>query len=128
MSKVFVLEPPKANIDVTKAERYGEVVYVFERDTRRPSVFQSTSFGEAVIRRLAELGYDPVTDYLAVAGSIVPVVIALMACIVQHHTVNVLFWHAGETTYVRRRIDADSWVHIGDSHAGEDAGTAEKVA
>ena len=126
LPRVFVLEPVKSSIDVSKAERYGEVAYVFNPDERRPSVFQATAFGESVLRRLEAAEFRWEHDYLAVAGSIVPVTIALMACMTKYPRLNVLFWHAGEMTYVRRQIDKASWK--GDSHGSEGPGVVEEVA
>lgn len=76
MPKVFMLMPH--NVDVSKARRFGELIYIFDRGARRPSLW-SPEFIDEMFVQLAEMGYDPATDYLLIAGNMAPIVRAACA-------------------------------------------------
>ena len=66
MSRVFILEPTRVAVDA--ACEYGDVVYVFEQDEKRPSIF-SSAFRPALRRQMEALEYNSKEDYILVAGA-----------------------------------------------------------
>jgi hypothetical protein len=101
MPRSFVLEPCKP--DVSAAEKYGKVTYVFGPEYRRCSIWDD-AFPATVMLRLRELGYNPEEDYLVIAGHVVPLVQAVVTCIVEWGHINVLFFSATDRDYIARRL------------------------
>lgn len=67
MKRAFILEPTR--VDVQPVERWGELVYLYGKNDRRPSIF-SPEFVEEAVSRLEELGFDEESDAIVIAGSI----------------------------------------------------------
>ncbi len=106
---VYLVETPKPNIDVSRAEEFGEVTFVFKPNDRRCSVFHTPEFGNAVVQRLEAAGYDPARDYFCVAGSMVSVITALVAIVSHWGAVRVLVYSAPNSKYVERTFDSSMW-------------------
>jgi len=111
MGKVILLEEPRRSIDVSAAIEFGRIEYAYgsSASARRCSVFRSTDFGEEVLKRLGEMGFDPGQDSLCVAGSMVPVVLLIAAAACRYEQIRVLFYNASEGRYVQRVIDTRPW-------------------
>lgn len=77
MSRVFLVEPPRSNMDISKAGAFGEVVYLFGPGVRRCSIFDVEQFSADVGYRLKELGFDSAKDCFCVIGGLIPVSITL---------------------------------------------------
>jgi len=110
MCRVFLVEPPRPNIDLSAAREHGELHYIFDVDDRRASVFHSEQFGLDVLRQLEQRRFDPRVDCIAATGSLVPVAVALAAIVCRYPRVNVLFYSANESRYVKRGIGQDEWI------------------
>ena len=108
-TRVFVIEPVRAQLDISTAEEFGEVIYVFEHDMRRCSVFRHEEFGKAVLRRLQELKFSPDIDCICIVGTMITVVVALIAISQTYDTFNVLLFNATDGTYVHRCFELKSW-------------------
>ena len=109
MSEVFIIEPPRHNIDVSKAAKYGEIIYVFNYSDRRCSVWSHVSFGMTVLQRLKELGFDSKNDFICVVGSMVTVVIAFIAIAQHYDEFNVLLFNSIDDAYVQKRFNRYDW-------------------
>jgi len=109
MSRVFLLEEPDY-IDISKAKAYGETVFVFDRTTRRCSIFDSEQFGNAVLSRLRELKFSPTQDAFCVTGRIVPLMISAAAMVAYYGKVTMLFYNTSAEAYVERTLDRDAWL------------------
>ena len=109
MPQVFLVEQTKRSIDVSKSGEYGEIVYVFGPDDRRSSIFQCKQFGTELLGRLTTLGFNYVKDSICIAGSIVPITVALSAMVCSYPSVNVLFYNSSESCYVQRTIGRNLW-------------------
>ena len=125
MSRVFLVERPKANIDVTKAEEFGELNYVFGPDDRRCSVFRTTEFGHEVIARLETAKYDSTVDFFCIAGSMVTVAAALAAMMSRYSVVRVLMYSAPDNRYVKRTFDSSVWKGDGSDEARTESALPE---
>lgn len=102
-SKVFLLERPRT-VDYKSAKAHGEVHFVFEEDDRRASVFNTERYVEDVFEQLEYLGFDPESDSICVAGSVVGLVTAVAAIAMRYGFVNLLLFNATESAYVRRTV------------------------
>ncbi len=109
MPRVFIVEEPKANIDITKAERFGELVFVFDPHDRRCSVFDCQQFGENVLKQLDTHDFSPEEDYLCIVGSMITVMMMLLAASARWPIIRTLFYSANEGQYVSRVIDTERW-------------------
>lgn len=74
MSKPKVVLFEKTNLDISSLSRYGEVVYLFE-GTSRPALFDRR-VALTIKHRIKELDIKP-TDFFAVTGKMVPVVLTV---------------------------------------------------
>lgn len=109
MPKVFIIEPPRNNIDVSKATEYGDIVYVFEHDDRRCSIFQCTEFGKTILDNLEVLKYDPDEDYICVVGALLTVTISLIAITQMYETFSLLLFDSVHNEYIKRRFHKMDW-------------------
>lgn len=112
MSKIFIIEPPRHNIDVSKAQEYGDIVYVFDHDDRRCSVWSHVNFGNTVLRRLTELDFDPEEDSVCIVGAMVTVLIAVVAIAQHYDEFKVLLFNSVDDSYVQKRFDRNDWKGI----------------
>jgi len=127
-SRVFVVERPRPNIDLRCAEKFGELVLLFEAEDRRCSVFHSEQYGLAVLERLRAKNFDPLLDLLCVAGSMVPVTIAIAAAVLRYGRISVLLYNAAESSYVERTIGGSSWLGDDDDSEGSDSAAGDAKA
>lgn len=107
--RVFLLEEPKADIDVSLAKEYGELRILFDRERRRSSVFRTTAFGWEILNRLKENEFDAVNDSICIAGSLIGITALIASLISIYGTISVLFYSASEARYVERRIGTEVW-------------------
>lgn len=107
MSRVFILEP--VNKDLSRAEEYGEIVYVFGEHALRPSIWETGDYLLAVQRRLEELDFNA-NDYFAAVGPTVPLltVTTLLANLCAEF--RMLFWHAQVQEYVSRTFSSKDYI------------------
>lgn len=98
-------------LDLTDAERYGRVTYLFDRFDVSPMT--GDDFMTAVEERLRALDFDPRYDCFIVAGPVVPVTLAFNALwqyVKQLDGFGVsgqftaLMYEARDSAYVARRI------------------------
>lgn len=100
-AKVFILE--STHLDTSHAAEFGEVMYIFEKDTRRASIW-SVEFQEQIITALDAAGFDAEVDYLACAGHLVPIICCLGAMLRAYGKLNVLLYNSVDRCYVKRKL------------------------
>ena len=111
MSRVFLVEPVRANIDVSSAEKFGELVYIFGPNAKRVSVFKTQEYCVAVLDILRSMDYDPEEDIFCISGSMVPVAVTLSALVAEFVAgIEVLFYNSIEDGYARRTMKAEDWI------------------
>ena len=98
--KVFIIEHPRNNIDVSKAKDFGQIVYLFDRDDRRCSAWDHKKFGREVLSRLKELDYKPEEDYICVVGAMLIVVNSIIAISQNYKVFVMLLFNSVEDTYI----------------------------
>lgn len=109
MPKVFIIERPRNNIDVSDAEKFGEIVYVFGVDDRRCSVFQHVDFGRTILQRLEFLRFDPKLDYVCIVGSMLTVSIAVITIAQCYDEFSTLLFNSVDNAYVEKRFNKNAW-------------------
>lgn len=98
-SRVVVIEPTTK--DLSAAEPFGKLVYLFGEHDTRPSIWETGDFLQAVQEKLEKINFSE-EDYLLCVGSVVPLmsVMAMLSNLYPHF--RVLFWHAQVREYVPR--------------------------
>jgi len=110
MPKVFVIETLRRNIDLSKANVFGEIVYVFPINSRRCGVFRHIEFGNLVLQRLLDLDFDPKEDYVCIAGAMISIVISIIAISQVYDEFSVLLFNSREDKYIKKHFDSTDWV------------------
>ena len=104
MSKVFLIEEPRSDIDLSTARDFGEIHVLFPPNEHRASVFNCAEFGEEALSRLRHLDYDAEKDMLCVAGSMIAVIVTVAAIFTEYSSIDVLFFNARISHYIRRTL------------------------
>ncbi len=89
-----LLEPTE--LSVSKAERFGDLVYVFHTKKELPAV-SSRNFAIKVLERLRELGFDPVEDYVVLTGKILPMTALVALLVAEHGGIKALYFNGHDT-------------------------------
>lgn len=98
-----ILIEPTTRVDVSAAQRYGEIVYIFEKNESRPSIW-TEEFVQVAMIRLEQMNYDPKADTIIIAGAIVPL-IKLIGCLTANFgRIRVLCHSAIERDYTLQEI------------------------
>lgn len=99
---VFVIQPPsRGALDMSALYDYGTVQYVYNLADNRPPIWRA-DYVEDVLRRLETQGYDPLVDYFAVVGSMVPVVMVATAIAGRWPHAKLLYFSSTSREYVER--------------------------
>ena len=61
MARVFILQEPKAHMDLSSCNKYGVVHTLLVNNERRPSVFDTAEFVRSVLQKVKDANYDTVT-------------------------------------------------------------------
>ena len=110
MARVFLIEPVRNHIDLSSCEHFGEIIYVFQgRDDRRPSLFDVENFGNEVLNRLDRFEFNQETDFLCIAGGIIPIVLLISSVVAIYDQAQLLLFSASEGRYVPRVVGNALW-------------------
>lgn len=104
MPRVFLIEKCKPGIDVDKARSYGDLVYAFNPEDRRSSVFRPDRFIDEVLERFKNAGFDPATDYFCLAGSTVPLTLVTAGLLDVYGHLRLLMFSGNDCKYVEKSI------------------------
>lgn len=104
MSRVFLVEVPRGNIDTASARNFGELTYIFEPDQRRSRVFDVDAYARDVLASLTALEFDPDRDYFALTGPVLPVNLSLYTILRRWGRVQVLMFVSTDSKYVSRTL------------------------
>lgn len=108
-SRVFLLETPKPDINVSLAEEFGTIHILFDHETRRSSVFRTNAFGREILEKLQEQEFDPTNDLICITGSLIGITVLIASLTTKYETFSVLLYSGKETRYVERRIGKEIW-------------------
>lgn len=100
----ILIEPSRKHNGVDKLERFGDVMYLFTEDERRPPIFAVEEYSTTLLKRLDVIGYAPTRDYLVMSGSSNANYILLSTLVAWFGNVKVLMWHSGVADYCERQI------------------------
>lgn len=124
MGRVFVVEKPKAHINISFCCQYGQIVYLFAKGDKRCSIFDVKEFGRAVLAKLEEHDFDPSEDYICIVGSLISSVLACVALSCVWDGYRVLLHNAVDGTYTVEEIGFDVW---GEEETKETGDSVETV-
>lgn len=97
--RVFILEGLRLKID--QAAAYGPFVYIFGEGQRRSSIWVP-EFQDEILERLKEEGYDPMKDYILIAGHMVSMCTLVATLTREYKRIRVLFFCSTDRTYTER--------------------------
>lgn len=97
--RVFAFE--RCEQDVSAAAKFGEVVYLFDADGSRPSIW-SDEFGEQVVKTLMNWRFNPDEDFILCTGKMVPLMMLSLTALAEFEVINLLLYNSVEREYVRR--------------------------
>lgn len=109
MARAFLIEVPRAGINVEAATKFGEVQQIFGKDVRRSSIFKVVKFGNEILARLCELDFDYEHDYIVMTGGLIPVSIMSIAVTCAYPRVQLLFYNALQDEYILRTVSQLDW-------------------
>lgn len=98
--KVFVLQ--STDFDLTSAEKFGSLTYVFGRD--RPSIFDHGEFKKQFLSLMELLRFNPEKDYFLFAGTAVPSILVTSFLIQRYGGFNALLFQSSCREYTSRRL------------------------
>jgi len=108
-SRVFVIERPRNQIDVSKAEEYGDIVYVFDNENRRCSAWMHVEYGRMILRRLEACRFDSKIDFVCVAGAMLTVTIYVIVVAQYYDEFKVLFFDSRDDRYLQKTFNRNDW-------------------
>lgn len=97
ISRVFTALPVK-NLNIDEANRFGQLLPIFNADEKPPALW-SEEFALAAMARLHLHKYNPVSDYILIAGPTVATTKVVAALSAEFGRINVLFFDAVKQTY-----------------------------
>lgn len=110
MPKVFIIESLRRSVDISKANIFGDITYIFPKDTRRCGVFRHIEFGQTVLNRLDELEFDCYQDSICIVGTMVSMSISLVAIAQAYEEFNVLLFNSSDDMYVQKKFHKNDWI------------------
>lgn len=96
-SRAILIE--KTKVDTSQAQLFGDVVHVFPPGKERSSIW-SDEFLDEALNSLADMEYDPVSDYIILVGQLVPLTKVIARLVSIYNNIRVLCWSATERDYV----------------------------
>lgn len=103
--RVFVFERVNPALKVEQCvEAFGQVIYLFEREDERTSLWDTKELQREIQEQLTALEFNPAIDYFAVVGPVVPCVLAVSAIQFLHDEYKLLFWNSINREYFARLI------------------------
>ena len=104
-----MVQEPKADMDLTSCTKYGEMITLFLKNERRPSVFDTYEFGNVLLQRLRQHNYDPTVDYICVTGAMVALSTSLIAIACYYEEFMILLFSSNSAQYVARKVGFTLW-------------------
>ena len=104
MARVFLVEPVRRDFDLESLKSFGEIIYLFEPDERRGSVFRTDEFCINVTARLKRARFDAVNDFFCLTGALVPTCLVMSLIANAHSTINILLYNTGDESYASRKV------------------------
>lgn len=119
-TKVFLPERPNRELDLRKAQAYGELSYFFDQNERRAGIFQTERFCADLAGSFSRKGFRPKQDYLCLAGSLIVVSMTLALLVALYGEVKVLLYNAESEEYIDRVISAQEYLNKGQKNGWTD--------
>lgn len=103
-ANVFVFEQTRQAVD--GAQRFGNVMYIFDRSTHeaRAGIWDTEKLQEDIRNALAFKGFVPERDYICVTGHVASLAVLIAAVIAQYGTAQFLIYDSTSKAYVGRTL------------------------
>jgi len=95
-NRVFFLEPVKQ--EVSDAEEFGKIVYLYEYQEARANVF-TNKFQQELKERIIQKNFNPELDYLALTGYQVNIAVAVHILTKMFEEFSVIAYHVPSRSY-----------------------------
>lgn len=99
MPKVFIVEPIRNSIDISSAETFGPIVFLFESGDRRANVFDTENYAADILAALNTKNFNWQEDYICIVGSMIPIISTIAIVAATYHAVRVLLFRANDLAY-----------------------------
>jgi hypothetical protein len=102
-----LIEEPKRDMDLSTAQRFGDVEVIFPEGQRRASIFATEDFLSQLVTELRRRDYDPNLDYIVAAGSVAAVTLAIGEIASLYGSIQVLIFNSArgeDGQYISRTI------------------------
>ncbi len=108
-SRVFVIEHPRNRIDVSKAEEYGNIVYIFDNKERRCTAWLHVEYGQTILRRLKTYHFDPKIDFVCIVGAMLTITVYIIVVAQYYSEFKALLFDSRDNRYVQKKFDRNDW-------------------
>lgn len=108
--RVFVIEHPRNQIDVSKAEEYGDIVFVFDNKDRRCTAWLHVEYGRMILRILKAYSFDPKIDFVCIAGTMLVMTIYIIVVAQYYDEFTVLLFDSRDDKYLQKKFDRNDWM------------------
>lgn len=108
MSRVFVIERASRNMDLSTAEVYGPLHYLFGQNDRRAPLLDSMNYIDDVIAQLRFHKFNK-DDWLCITGSMLSVVHTVIALQVHLDEFKLLAFNSSMGQYEEKIINTTEW-------------------
>jgi len=114
--RVFFIQSPKPNLDVSGAADFGDIVTLMDN---KVVPFLVHEFAPLTIRTLESYRYDPKKDYICLTGQMMAVSIAVAVAFQRYGTIRLLAFNAVSGDYEERSLSVDDLM-TGAAHGEEE--------
>ncbi len=108
-SRVFVIERPRNKIDVSKAEEYGDIIYIFDNEERRCTAWLHVEYGQMILGRLKTYHFDPKIDFICIAGAMLVITIYVIAVAQYYGEFKALLFDSRDDRYLQKKFNRNDW-------------------
>lgn len=108
MTRVFVVaETAQERYNLDGLRQFGNIVFLYARDERKPSIYNVSQFASSIATRLNDHSFDARHDYVALVGRQVEVGILFYVLGLLAGDVKIAFFDAAKTEYSENELKAN---------------------
>lgn len=101
-NRVFLFEPVKQRL--SDVSRYGDLFYLFDKDSERASIWDTAIMSDDIIASLEKHKYLPDVDYIAITGHLIPLAVMIAAVTNEYGKFRALLFDAKDHSYCERML------------------------
>lgn len=108
MSRVFIVESPRREVDYSSATEYGNLTFIFCKERQRPSPYNCNEFMQETYKIFEDLKFNPDKDYFCLVGNMLINALTIGVLTREYPKFNLLVYSSVDTKYVLRDISDPS--------------------